>query len=403
MGSTPRERRSAGGVRHWRRLAVTSGLTAVLSLAVVLATYALPEPRTVPPRAGAGPAAASAPASVVATEVPSMVAKASPGPSRMPARLTAAQALLATAKDPQACAVSFSAAGVSARPELQTQGRLYRSLPIPRRAGAMFAGWYPSRRAAAAQAVTSRVNGADVVACPHRQVTLYGAWTTPAANAAQQVRVPILMYHWFTPKPGGEGGWLRQDYVFTGRFDAEMAYLAGHHFYLPTWDELSAFIDGRLALPHDSVIITDDDDDADPSWFQLGVPVIDKYRLLSTSFVITKYRSAPSPSIWVLQRSHTDDMHDAGANGRGKMVNYSAAQIAADMEASAKILGAKEVMAYPFGDYDDTAKQGLREAGFGMARTTHYGYVVAGTDKLALPCVRISFDTSLDQFVADVS
>ncbi|WP_425955745.1 polysaccharide deacetylase family protein [Xylanimonas sp. McL0601] len=384
MESTPPTHRS----RRRQRLGIALSLAAAVTIAALTA-LALLHPATAPP---ASASRASATTRTATTP--------SPTPSPTPTPLTPAQALLETRTDPKACAVSFAGAGITHGPQLQTQGKLYRYLPIPRRTGAVFAGWYASPKAAASADTPSRVNGADVVTCTGRQVTLYAAWTTPAAVKAADVGVPILLYHRFTTNPAGEPGSLRRNYMYTGDFDAQMAYLADHHFYLPTWDELSAFIDGKLALPHDSVIITDDD--ADTTWLELGVPIIEKHKLLTTSFVITRWRSEPSPSIYVLQRSHTHDMHDAGANGRGKMVNYSADQIAADMRKSAKILGVKEVMAYPFGDYDEAAKQGLREAGFAMARTTHHGYVHAGTDKLALPCIRMSYGTRVNGLVAQL-
>ena len=65
-------------------------------------------------------------------------------------------------------------------------------------------------------------------------------------------------------------------------------------------------------------------------------------------------------------------------------------------QASAAALGVKEVMAYPFGHYNDTAKEGLREAGFEMARTIEPGYVTIGTDKLALPVVRVNYGMNVD-------
>jgi hypothetical protein len=78
------------------------------------------------------------------------------------------------------------------------------------------------------------------------------------------------------------------------------------------------------------------------------------------------------------------------------MVNWTAAEIAADLEASAAVLGAKEVVAYPFGDYNETTKQAVRDAGFELARTIEQGYVRIGTDKLALPCVRIAYGMGAD-------
>ena len=314
--------------------------------------------------------------------------------------LTPAEQIVADANDPRACAVTFTGEGAPAEPMLQFQESLYQGLPIPQLDGRVFAGWYPSAADAGAFAVAARVNGADPVACVDQQVELFAAWKTPEENAAEDVRVPILMYHQFTADPEGEKGWLRGNYAYIGDFDAQMNHIATTGFYLPTWDELSAFIDGRLSLPAKSVIITDDD--ADQTWFDLAVPVVDKYKVLSTSFMITAYRQDPAPSIYVQRRSHTHDMHQAGDNGKGRMVNWSADQIAADLTTSADILGVGQVVAYPYGHYNDTTKQGVAQAGYEMGRTIEPGYVKIGTDKLALPVVRIDYGMGLDALVSRI-
>lgn len=330
-------------------------------------------------------------AAPVASVTPTLTHKPTPPP------LTPAQQLLASSRDANACAVSFAGDGVADAPMLQMQGALYEGLPIPARDGLVFAGWYTTPDDAAAFAIPGRVNGSDVVVCTDQQVELHGAWTTPDENAAENARIPILMYHQFTTKPEGESGWLRGNYAYIGDFDAHMNHIATTGFYLPTWDELSAFIDGRLFLPGHSVIVTDDD--ADQSWFDLAVPIVDSYGVLSTSFMITAYRQDPAPSAYVLRRSHTHDMHQAGANGNGRIVNWSVPEIVADMEASAGVLGVKEVMAYPFGHHNETAKEGLRQAGWELARTIEPGYVSIGTDKLALPTVRINYGMGLDALI----
>jgi hypothetical protein len=328
----------------------------------------------------------------VAETEPSSPSTPSPTPTATP--LTAAQKLLSTTSDPKACAVSFAGDGIAADPQLQTQDARYGKLPIPRSDGRVFAGWYTSAADASAMSVGARVNGADLVTCSDRQQTLHAAWTTPAANAAEDAGIPILMYHQFTRKPEGEDTWLRANYTYIGDFDAQMAYIQESAFYLPTWDELSAFIDGALFLPKRSVIITDDD--ADITWLEQAAPVVDARHLLTTSFVITSARTEGAPNRFVLQRSHTHDMHRAGANGKGRMVNDDADTIAADLEQSAAILGAKEVVAYPFGHYDDTTKEGLRRAGFEMGRTVEHGYVRLGTDKLALPVIRMNYGMTVE-------
>ncbi|MBN9176683.1 MAG: polysaccharide deacetylase family protein [Microbacterium sp.] len=337
-----------------------------------------------------------------ATQTPAQVETPTPTPTP----LTAAEQLLKDNADkPGACAVSFQLDGTTIDPQLQIQDRLYDRLPIPRADGRAFAGWYADAASAAAASADPatgasnpavRVNGSDLVSCTDQQKTLYGAWTTAAAAAAVGARIPIMMYHQFTDKPGGEDGWLRGNYSYIEDYRATMQYIKDSAFYLPTWDELSAFIDGALYLPDHSVIITDDD--ADPTWLTMASPINEQLQLMVTSFDITG-DGAAQQNRFVLSRSHTNNMHTAGANGKGQMVNLSPEEIAADMEASAAALqgigvsvaASHEIMAYPFGHNDERSHEGLRMAGFDMARTIEQGYVTVGADKMTLPCIRINY------------
>ncbi|MGF6823238.1 hypothetical protein M2317_002149 [Microbacterium sp. ZKA21] len=313
---------------------------------------------------------------------------------------TPSELLLAGTDDPLACAVEFVGDGIVLEPMLQQQGALYQALPLPAQDGRVFAGWYATAEDAAAFAVPARMNGSRVVECVEQQRELFAAWKTSEENVAEDAGIPILMYHQFTSRPEGEDGWLRGNYAYIGDFEAHMQHIATTGFYLPTWDELSAFIDGRLFLPARSVIVTDDD--ADQTWFDLAAPVVERHGVLTTSFMVTAYRQDPPPSMYVLRRSHTHDMHQAGDNGRGRMENWSAEQIAADLNTSGDILGVREVIAYPFGHHNDTAKQGVALAGYEMARTIEPGVVRIGTDKLALPVVRIDYGMGLDALVSRI-
>lgn len=375
---TRRDRQRPARTPWLRNTLATIGIVAVVGVAAAIIIPNLPAP-TAPP----------------ATQ-PTTQSTSTPTPTGPPP--TQAELLLEQSTDPHACAVSFAGDGIAIDPVLQTQDALFTDLPLPTRDGSVFAGWYATPQDAAAFTIAQRINASDAVTCTDREVTLHGSWKTPEENAAEEARIPILMYHQFTTKPEGESGWLRGNYAYIGDFDAHMNHIATTGFYLPTWTELSAFIDGRLFLPNHSVIVTDDD--ADQTWFDLAVPVVDKYRVLSTSFMITADRQDPAPSPYVLRRSHTNAMHQAGANGQGRLVNESADAIAADLEASAAVLGVKEVVAYPFGHYNDTTKQGVAQAGYEMGRTIEQGYVSIGTDKLALPCVRINYGMGLDALVS---
>jgi hypothetical protein len=379
--SGARAHRVSARVRRRRRL-VTFISAAVLVAGIVTIVSVLSVTR-----GGEGAAADPEP-------TPSASATLAPEPTSQ----TPAEQLLATTDDSDACAVSFAGDAVADGPMLQTQGVLYTGLPIPARDGSVFAGWYATAEDAAAFAVPGRINGSKTVACTDQQVTLFGSWKTPEENIAEDAQIPIMMYHQFTTRPEGEDGWLRGNYAYIGDFEAHMEHIATSGFYLPTWDELSAFIDGRLFLPNHSVIVTDDD--CDISWLQLGIPIVVDKQVLTTAFCITIDGTGPSPSMYVQQRSHTHNMHTAGDDGQGRIVNWSVDDIAADMETSAGVLGGvKEVMAYPFGHYNDTAKEGLRQAGFELARTIEPGYVTIGTDKLAMPTIRVNYGMGLDAII----
>lgn len=337
----------------------------------------------------------------VALGAPASSSAAAPTPTvtatPTPTPLTLEEVLLADADDPLACAVSFEGPGVDLDPMLVTEGVLFPHLPIPHADGKVFSGWYLTAADAAHRSIPARVNGSHPATCTDDRLVLHGDWTTPARLKKEDAGIPILMYHQFTEKPEGEDDWLRLNYAYIGDVADQLAYIRDEGFYLPTWDELSAFIDGALYLPNHSVIITDDD--AAKSWFDLAAPLVAQKQLIATSFVITSHR-VRTQNAFILPRSHTDDMHRAGDNGKGRMVNLTPEQIAADMDASAaKLGGVKEVMAYPYGDYDERAKKGLRLAGYELARTTEPGYVRVGTDKLELPCVRISYGMGVDDLM----
>jgi len=376
-----------------RRAFIVFAALSLAAMAAILTTHAVLDGGTsADAREPSGTVSGAASSAAESTSAPT------PTPTPTPTPLTAAEELLLTTDDPNACAVSFAGDGIDLAPMLQTVGQRYAALPIPDLAGSVFAGWYTSPADASSFAVPARVNGADLVSCTDRELTLYGAFQTAEAAAAVDVGVPILMYHQFTTRPEGEDGWLKGNYAYIEDVRQHWDHIATTGFYLPTWDELDAFIDGRLVLPERSVIITDDD--ADATWFDLAVPIADEDRLLTTSFVITSARQEATPSVWVQQRSHTHDMHTAGDNGAGRMVNWTAEQITADLEQSATILGAKEVIAYPFGHHDERSKAGVAAAGFDLAVTIEHGYVHVGADKLALPRVRINYGTTLDDLIA---
>ena len=174
-------------------------------------------------------------------------------------------------------------------------------------------------------------------------------------------------------------------------------------FFFPSFEELSEFIDNKIELPKRSVILTVDDGNI--TFFTLAAPLIEKYETPVTSFAITsKCDLVQQYNLnYINFESHSHDLHRAGKNGKGLLVNLSYENAYKDIEQSINILNSKEAFCYPFGHYNNTAKQVLKDIGYKVAFTTKGGKVQKGMDPLELPRVRILKDDSLSSFISKVS
>lgn len=213
--------------------------------------------------------------------------------------------------------------------------------------------------------------------------------------------LPVLMYHFFYDKSKGETG---QDgnWIEILNFEEQMKYLAENDFYFPTWQEVEDYIDGKIELPEKSVVITVDD--GDPSFFDLAVPVIQKYDVFATSFVITYWygNRAENKENNVSYQSHSYDMHKAGTNGKGVMLSWDYDKMKDDLALSSEVLGGANIFCYPFGQYNQLDIEVLKDTGYKLAFTTQAGRVKKGTSKYELPRVRVARETSLSAFIKKV-
>lgn len=215
--------------------------------------------------------------------------------------------------------------------------------------------------------------------------------------------IPVLMYHFFYDSSSGENG-KDNNFLDIAKFEQQLKYLKENDFFFPTFEELSEFIDKKIDLPKKSVILTIDD--GNPTFFALAVPIIEKYQVPVTSFVITSECNSSKiqqyESDYVHFESHSNNLHQAGKNGKGLLVNLSYKDAREDIEKSIDILNSKEAFCYPFGHYNNTSIQVLKDIGYKVAFTTNGGKVKSRMNPLELPRVRISKDDSLSGFIAKV-
>lgn len=224
------------------------------------------------------------------------------------------------------------------------------------------------------------------------------ASTTSKVNTSKR-GLPVLMYHFFYDASKGEKG-ADNNWMEVSAFEAQMKYLVDNNYYFPSWSEVEAFIDGTKTLPAKSVVVTIDDGDA--SFIKYAIPIIEKYNVKATSFVVTSWNGDWLPKSYKSShldfQSHSHDMHRSGANGKGRFVNLSYKDALQDVTKSKNIIGNCTVFCYPFGHYNDNAIKVLKDAGYKLAFTTKGGRVYPGQNKFALPRVRMSKGISMSAF-----
>ena len=139
-------------------------------------------------------------------------------------------------------------------------------------------------------------------------------------------------------------------------------------FYFPSYPELQAFLQGTHSLPAKSVVLTFDD--AEQGFLDVGIPILEKYQVPATSFVICSDENAAQKVVdyrspYVSFQSHSFGLHQAGGTvGHGGLISaLTKDEIVEDLEHAQQVVGATEAFAYPFGDVTADGQQAVREAG----------------------------------------
>lgn len=217
--------------------------------------------------------------------------------------------------------------------------------------------------------------------------------------------LPICMYHYvYDENDPPEDLYSRYgNYISQTELEAELTWLTQEGYYFPTWKEVREYIDGRLLLPDKSIVLTFDD--GSRSFLECGIPVLEKCQVPATSFIITssdgESKMREFVSEYVSFQSHSDNMHRPGGNiGHGGIFTaLSYDEALADLQKSIQICGSSDAFAYPYGDYNDSCRQVVEDAGFLCAMTTQQGKAYPGDDPMLLPRVRMYMGQDLNQFI----
>lgn len=251
--------------------------------------------------------------------------------------------------------------------------------------------------------VTYSVENQDGVICSRKRIVHVVEEQAFQENTAG---IPVLMYHYvYTEEDKPDQ--LNTNYILDTKLEEQLKYLKEQQYYFPSYQELVSYVKGEIDLPEKSIVLTFDD--GQKGFLNYGIPLLEKYEVPATSFVITSKewdtKLKEYASEYVSFQSHSYDMHKAGGTiGHGGIISaMSKEEILEDLQMAQKILYHTEAFAYPYGDVTEDAKAAVQDANILCAFTTEYGKVKVGANTATLPRVRVLGDASLDSFIGSIS
>ena len=186
------------------------------------------------------------------------------------------------------------------------------------------------------------------------------------------------------------------------QFNEHMKYLKDNNYFTLTMKELELFLDKKINIPKNSIVITLDDGNLAKN----AIEILDKYELNATYFIITgKYDSYKLETKYVDFESHTDNLHNnykcPGGNQGGQLLCEKEDIILKDLKTSQEKLGGSKYLSYPFFDYNERAIALLKKSGFHLAfvgQATTDGYNTYNTDRFKIRRKTVFASDSLEKF-----
>lgn len=218
-------------------------------------------------------------------------------------------------------------------------------------------------------------------------------------DKALAYNIAVLTYHFFYN--ASKGNDCKQIICLSDtKFDEQMKYLKDNNYYTATMKAFELWIDKKIRLPKNTVVLTIDDGYRQED----GYKILEKYGLHATLFLVTSWNLPNKYNTNVYEyHSHSHDMHNTGVCpiGQGGGIQcLPKNQIISDLKKSQELLNGTTVFCYPFYEYNNYSITALKEAGYKMAFTGGMEKVYQGHYKYTLPRYTILEGDSLSKFIS---
>ncbi|MER2000139.1 MAG: polysaccharide deacetylase family protein, partial [Lysinibacillus sp.] len=220
-------------------------------------------------------------------------------------------------------------------------------------------------------------------------------------------KVTVLMYHHIIPEKHlkkhhyTEDGDLIDMVVTLEDFTEQMNFLKENNYTVLSLKEFELFMINEKKVPAKSVLITFDD--GYKNVFEFAYPVLKEHGFYATHFIITGLitnRSVAYDSSYLQYTSideikkasdvfdygsHTHSLHKRNKNGISYLEAYDTEKVKEDLATANEWLGHSIAFAAPFGEYNTSTLDILRDLKTKMAFTNEPGYAEPSQHLLEIP------------------
>jgi peptidoglycan/xylan/chitin deacetylase (PgdA/CDA1 family) len=215
--------------------------------------------------------------------------------------------------------------------------------------------------------------------------------------------IPILMYHYIEPEGPTQSTLRRNLGVTPENFEKQMKWLYDNGFKTLTLSQYFSLISEQKEISPKTVLITMDDGYRD--FFENAAPILNRYNMTATVFIITDMVDSPAFMTWDQIKLLSSQGFEFGSH----TLSHMKLTLLSDDKLKKELIDSREKIekelgktvnffCYPTGAYDDTAMKAVRDAGYRGAFTTTNGSRISNKNMFELPRRRVTHTMSIDGF-----
>jgi peptidoglycan/xylan/chitin deacetylase (PgdA/CDA1 family) len=209
--------------------------------------------------------------------------------------------------------------------------------------------------------------------------------------------VPVLYYHSIMKEVNNE---VRMP---PDQFEKQLAYLAENGFHCITLHQLYESLYQGSALPPKPFVITFDDGYIDN--YQTAFPILKNYGFVASVFMVSGYIDEKGYLTWSQLKELSSNGWDIADHTvhHLDLLKSDNSDLTKELEDSKQTLEiglghSVDFFAYPYGDFNDTVIQAVKNAGYLMAFTTLRGWADTKTDAYHIHRVYCYANMGLKEF-----